>query len=127
VRVETDICTLGVGKEWPKGTCYISQGTRPVSCDNLCEKRIWKRMVMCAYITESLCCIAEMITTLYINYTSIKLKETMGLCIWLVRKKMNVCLFIRQDSCISFSNSTKAWFCLLIDLIKLKISVDAWG
>ena len=28
------------------------------------------------YISESLCCIAEVITTLYISYTSIKLLKT---------------------------------------------------
>ena len=32
--------------------------------DNLCEKRIWKRMDMYIYMTESLGCITEIITTL---------------------------------------------------------------
>ena len=33
-------------------------------CDNLCGKRIWKRMDMCICTPESLCCTAEIITTL---------------------------------------------------------------
>ena len=43
-----------------------------IYCDNLYGKRIWKRIDLCICITEWLCCMAEIITTLYTNYTSIK-------------------------------------------------------
>ena len=36
----------------------------PEFCDNLCGKRIQKGMDMCVYITDSLCCTAEIITAL---------------------------------------------------------------
>ena len=35
----------------------------PIFCDNLCGRRIWKRMDVWTCITESLCCTAEIITT----------------------------------------------------------------
>ena len=38
-------------------------------------KRIWKRMDVCTCTTESLCCTAEIITTLEINYTLTKLEK----------------------------------------------------
>ena len=53
----------------------IAQTTLPVFCDNLYGKRFWVRMDMYVCVTGSLCCSAEMITTLQINYTSIKLKK----------------------------------------------------
>ena len=50
-----------------------------IFCDNLYGKRISKRADVCVYIyiyiTESLCCTAEIITILKINYTSIKLSK----------------------------------------------------
>ena len=35
----------------------------PIFCNNLCRKRIWERMDVCTYITESPC-MAQIITTL---------------------------------------------------------------
>ena len=46
----------------------------PVSCDKLCGKRIFERWI-CVRMTRSLDCTAEIITTLSINYTLIKLKK----------------------------------------------------
>ena len=43
----------------------------PVFCDYLCGKRIGERTAVCTRIT--VCCRAEVSTTLYINYTSTKL------------------------------------------------------
>jgi len=54
----------------------------PGFCDCLCGKRIWKRMDACRRTTETLCCPAETISTLYINSTWIKLSVTVtfGCC-----------------------------------------------
>ena len=42
-----------------------------IFCNNLNQKRIWKRIDTCIHITESLCCTHETNTTLLINYTPI--------------------------------------------------------
>ena len=69
----------GLWNDWPTATCCRAQGTLPIFYDHLHGKRIWKPMDMCACITESLCCTAEVITTFsklceYFN-KSIKKKE----------------------------------------------------
>ena len=52
---------------------------RKIFCDNLYEKRIWKRMNICICITESLCCTSEtnnIVNQLYSNNFFLKfLKE----------------------------------------------------
>ena len=45
----------------------------PISCDSLRAKSIWKKTDVYTCITESLCCTADIVTTLYLNRTSIKL------------------------------------------------------
>ena len=62
----------GMWNDWPMGTCCVVQRI-PNILYNLCGKRIQKRVDVCTCITESLCCTVEIIPTLWINYTSIKL------------------------------------------------------
>ena len=52
-----------------------STGNCPTLCDNLCRKRVCKRIDACTCMTKSLHRTAEIITTLEINYTSTKLKK----------------------------------------------------
>ena len=68
------LCTLWY-MEWlaSGGPAVEHRELYPIFCDNLYEKRIWKRIDMGICITESLCCTAEMITTLEINSSSIQL------------------------------------------------------
>ena len=42
---------------------------------NCMRKEAEKKMDMCVYITEAVCCTAEIITALSINYNSIKKKK----------------------------------------------------
>ena len=46
---------------WNSAQCYVADG-----------RRVWGRMDACIYITESLHCSPETITTLLISYTSIE-------------------------------------------------------
>ena len=63
---------------------YATGGTKK-------EKK--KTVYMC--MTESLCCTAEINTTLYINYTSIKnLKRTLFLDVHLTTMKVNFCVHL---------------------------------
>ena len=52
---------------------YSTTNSTQQSCNNLCGQRIWKCMDVYIYITESLCCTAEIITSLinqlYLNKT----------------------------------------------------------
>ena len=50
---------------------HTAQGILSIFCDNLYEKKIWKRMNVC--ITESLWDISETNRTLPINYNPIKI------------------------------------------------------
>ena len=52
----------GMDGQW--GTSVEHRELYPIFCDNLCGKRIQKRMDACICITELLCCTAEIITTL---------------------------------------------------------------
>ena len=61
----------GVTGQW--GPAEQHREFYPIFRDNLCGKRIGKRVDVCTDITESLCCTAEVIPTMYINSTSIKL------------------------------------------------------
>ena len=57
------------------------------------KKKKKKNVYMC--MTESLCCTAEINTTLYINYTSIKnLKRTLFLDVHLTTMKVNFCVHL---------------------------------
>ena len=59
---------------WPMGDLSVAhRELYPIFCDHLYGKRIGKRMDKYICITESLCCAAEINTTLSINCTSMKL------------------------------------------------------
>ena len=64
--------TLRQGKTGPQEPSVQHRELYPVFCDHPSGKRISKRVEVCLCITESLCGRAEIITTLQINYTSIK-------------------------------------------------------
>ena len=55
-------------QQWP-----TVQHREPYSifCNNLYEKKIWKRLDICVCITESVCCTSETNTALWINYTPV--------------------------------------------------------
>ena len=54
----------GIWNDWLMGTWCIAQELYPIFCDSPYGKIIWKGVDVCICITESLCCIAEVITTL---------------------------------------------------------------
>ena len=63
LRFWTGIRTLVYGMVGQQGPAiYSTRNLYAIFCDNLCGKTISKRMDVC--ITESLCCTAEIITTL---------------------------------------------------------------
>ena len=66
------------GMTGQQGPAVSHRELSPIVCDHPCGKRIWKRMDVDTSITESLCCTAEIITTLGINYTSIKLGKKLS-------------------------------------------------
>ena len=43
----------GIWNDWPTGTCCIAQGTLLNILENICGKRIWKRMDMCVCMVYS--------------------------------------------------------------------------
>ena len=51
----------------------VAEGTLLIHCGDLNGKEIQKRVDICIYITDSLCCTVETNTTLSINYTPIKI------------------------------------------------------
>ena len=62
----------GVWSDWPAETCCKAQRTLPsVLWLSMWEKNL--RVGVYTYVVEPLCCTAEIITILQLNYTSIKL------------------------------------------------------
>ena len=55
--------TVVYGMIGPWGPAIQHRELYPILCDNLYGRRIWKRMDVCTYITESLCCRAKINTT----------------------------------------------------------------
>ena len=71
--MKLNIMTVIYGMTGQQGPAIEHRENYPIFSANLCGKRIWNIVDVHICITELLCCIAEIIATLHINYNSTKL------------------------------------------------------